>query len=207
MKESTAIFPSTNKMARICGFMKTTILVVTNLTMYLASTPIFLVATGMMMNLEWAAILTMMISPEKKIWIWGLSQQGMIWEKLLTDTDGQYVEVQSGRLFNQSSENSMLTPFKHRSFAPGQTDAWTEYWFPVKQTKGFVKANPYGAVNVKQEDGWLKIYFSPLQSLNEKLEILADGKSVYLKQIAVKPMQKLFIVKHFWKTNQQMLAM
>ncbi|HVU85652.1 MAG TPA: DUF5107 domain-containing protein, partial [Puia sp.] len=29
----------------------------------------------------------------KKIWIWGLSQQGMIWEHLLSDTDGQYVEV------------------------------------------------------------------------------------------------------------------
>jgi Tfp pilus assembly protein PilF len=130
--------------------------------------------------------------PGKKIWIWGLSQQGMIWEKLLTDTDGQYVEVQSGRLFNQSAENSMLTPFKHRSFAPGQTDTWTEYWFPVKQTKGFVKANQYGAVNVKQEDGWLKIYFSPLQALNEKLEILADGKSIYSKQFAVKPME-LFV--------------
>ena len=34
----------------------------------------------------------------KKIWIWGLSRQGMIWEKLLTDTDGQYVELQSGPL-------------------------------------------------------------------------------------------------------------
>jgi hypothetical protein len=33
----------------------------------------------------------------KKIWIWGLSPQGMIWERLLTDTDGQYVEVQSTR--------------------------------------------------------------------------------------------------------------
>ena len=130
--------------------------------------------------------------PGKKIWIWGLSQQGMIWEKLLTDTDGQYVEVQSGRLFNQSAEKSMLTPFKHRSFAPGQTDAWTEYWFPVKQTKGFVKANQYGAVNVKQEDGWLKIYFSPLQALNEKLEILAEGKSIYTKQMVVKPME-LFV--------------
>ena len=37
-------------------------------------------------------------------------------EKLLTDTDGQYVEVQSGRLFNQASETSSLTPFKQRSF-------------------------------------------------------------------------------------------
>lgn len=127
--------------------------------------------------------------PGKKIWIWGLSQQGMIWEKLLTDTDGQYVEVQSGRLFNQSSENSMHTPFKHRSFAPYQTDSWTEYWFPVKQTKGFVKANNYGSVNVKNENGWLKIYFSPLQKLNEKLVVFNDGKAVYSKDIAVKPME------------------
>ena len=112
----------------------------------------------------------------KKIWIWGLSQQGMIWDKLLTDTDGQYVEVQSGRLFNQSAENSIYTPFKHRSFAPYQSDAWTEYWFPVKQTRGFVKANDYGAVNVKKENGWLKIFFSPLQALNDKLEIFENGK-------------------------------
>ena len=79
----------------------------------------------------------------KKIWIWGLSQQGMIWEKLLTDTDGQYVEVQSGRLFNQAAVGSTLTPFKHAGFFPYASDAWTEYWFPVKQIKGFVKANEY----------------------------------------------------------------
>jgi predicted Zn-dependent protease len=125
----------------------------------------------------------------KKIWIWGLSQQGMIWEKLLTDTDGQYVEVQSGRLFNQSSEKSMYTPFKHRSFAPYQSDSWTEYWFPVKETKGFVKANNYGSVNVKNENGWLKIYFSPLQNLDEKLEVFDNGKVVYSKNISVKPME------------------
>jgi predicted Zn-dependent protease len=127
--------------------------------------------------------------PGKKIWIWGLSQQGMIWEKLLTDTDGQYVEVQSGRLFNQSSEGSNLTPFKQRSFAPYQTDSWTEYWFPVKQTKGFVKANNYGAVNVKNENGWLKIYFSPLQKLNEKLEVFGNGKKIYSKDISVNTLQ------------------
>ncbi len=124
----------------------------------------------------------------KKIWIWGLSQQGMIWEKLLTDTDGQYVEVQSGRFFNQSAENSMLTPFKHRSFAPYQSDAWTEYWFPVKQTKGFVKANPYGTLNIKQEEGWLKIYFSPLQQLDNNLEIFDNDRSIYTRYISLRPM-------------------
>lgn len=129
--------------------------------------------------------------PGKKIWIWGLSQQGMIWEKLLSDNDGQYVEVQSGRLFNQSSEGSALTPFKHRSFAPYQTDTWTEYWFPVKQTKGFVKANNYGAVNVKSENGWVMIYFSPLQSLHDKIELLNDGKVIYSKEIDAVPLKLL----------------
>jgi tetratricopeptide (TPR) repeat protein len=127
--------------------------------------------------------------PGKKIWIWGLSQQGMIWEKLLTDTDGQYVEVQSGRLFNQASENSIYTPFKQRCFAPYQTDSWTEYWFPVKQTKGFVKANNYGAVNVKNENGWLKIYFSPLQKLNEKIEVFDNDKKIYSKDISVNTLE------------------
>ena len=47
----------------------------------------------------------------KKIWIWGLSGQGMIWENLLTDTDGQYVEVQSGRLFKPKCARAVALLF------------------------------------------------------------------------------------------------
>lgn len=127
--------------------------------------------------------------PGKKIWIWGLSQQGMIWEKLLTDTDGQYVEVQSGRLFNQSADNSTFTPFKHKGFFPHTTDVWTEYWFPVMKTKGFVAANNFGALNIKHEDGVLKIYFSPLQKINDELNITAGGKTIYSKTLRLNPLQ------------------
>ena len=125
----------------------------------------------------------------KKIWIWGLSQQGMIWEKLLTDTDGQYVEVQSGRLFNQSAEGSTFTPFKHKGFLPHTTDTWTEYWFPVLKTKGFVVANNYGALNVKNENGYIKIYFSPLQKINDTLAIKDGDKVIYSKMLDLKTLQ------------------
>ncbi|MGZ5222380.1 MAG: DUF5107 domain-containing protein, partial [Chitinophagaceae bacterium] len=125
----------------------------------------------------------------KKIWIWGLSRQGMIWEKLLTDSDGQYAEVQSGRLFNQNSEGSTYTPFKHHSFAPYATDVWKEYWYPVLQTRGFVKANEYGALNVKNENGWVKIYFSPVQFINEKIEIKEGDKIIYSKSVALTPLK------------------
>lgn len=125
----------------------------------------------------------------KKIWIWGLSEQGMIWEKLLTDSDGQYVEVQSGRLFNQNAERSTYTPFKHQSFAPYATDMWTEYWYPVLQTKGFMTANEYGALNLKNENGWLKIYFSPVQFMYGKIIIKEDEKIIYTKTIKLTPLK------------------
>ena len=111
----------------------------------------------------------------KKIWIWGLSRQGMIWEKLLTDTDGQYVEVQSGRSFNQAAEESTRTPFKHRGFLPYGTDTWTEYWFPVVGTKGLVAGlaarRPRTCV---PREGGLDVLFSPLEAVSETLEVL-DG--------------------------------
>ncbi|MEO5648843.1 MAG: DUF5107 domain-containing protein, partial [Ginsengibacter sp.] len=129
--------------------------------------------------------------PGKKIWIWGLSEQGMIWEKLLTDTDGQYTEMQSGRLFNQTAEKSTYTPFKHKSFAPYTSDTWTEYWYPVLNTKGFVKANEYGALNVKYENGWLKLYFNPVQKINDTLEVKQGEKIIYQKLLQSNPL-KLF---------------
>ena len=105
----------------------------------------------------------MMTKPVKRYGYGGFRRQGMIWEKLLTDTDGQYVEMQSGRLFNQNSGGSLYTPFKYMDFAPYATDIWTEYFYPVLKTRGYVEANEYGALNLKNEDGYLKVYFSPAQ--------------------------------------------
>ncbi len=123
----------------------------------------------------------------KKIWIWGLSRQGMIWEKYLTDTDQQYTEVQSGRLFNQNAERSTVTPFKHVNFAPYSTDTWKEYWYAVNKTKGMVEASVYGALNMVQQDGWLKVMFCPVQQINDALEIKVGDKIIYSKQLSLAP--------------------
>ncbi len=128
--------------------------------------------------------------PGKKIWIWGLSGEGMIWEKLLTDKDGQYSELQSGRLFNQAAEESSMTPFKHRSFSPGSTDEFTEYWFPVKGTSGLKNALPAGAVNLEHEGGLYKIYFCPNERIDAKLEIRGkENKVIFSQAIQAVPMQ------------------
>jgi tetratricopeptide (TPR) repeat protein len=140
----------------------------------------------------------------RKAWIWGLSRQGMIWERLLTDTDGQYVEVQSGRLFNQAAEGSTFTPFKHRGFEPYSTDTWVEYWFPVKGTRGFVKANDHGALNVvlpgTKRPGVgkgapdvvadaLELRFSPLVAVRDTLEVLDGDRVVFSAPLALEPLE------------------
>lgn len=113
-----------------------------------------------------------------KIFLWGLSREGGIWEDLLTDTNGQYIELQSGRMYNQPASASALTPFKHHAFAPQATDRWTEYWYPVKGIRGVAKASRIGALNIIREDDFLKIYFSPLEKLSTTLTLFDGDKKL-----------------------------
>ncbi|MEP7347909.1 MAG: DUF5107 domain-containing protein, partial [Gemmatimonadaceae bacterium] len=128
----------------------------------------------------------------KKIWIWGLSRQGMIWEQLLTDTDGQYAEVQSGRLFNQSAEQSTLTPFKHRGFAPHVADRWTEYWYPVGGTHGIVAASRAGALNVEPRGDGVVISLSPTQRISDTLRLTVGSRTLYRRLVSRRPLE-LFV--------------
>ena len=76
----------------------------------------------------------------RKVFLWALSRAGGIWEDLLTDSDGQYAELQSGRVFNQPVNASARTPFKHPVFAAGTTDAFEEEWKVVRDRDFFVRA-------------------------------------------------------------------
>lgn len=127
--------------------------------------------------------------PGQKIWIWGLSRQGMIWESLLTDSDGQYSELQSGRLFNQTSEGSTRTPFKHRGFTPHLTDRWSEQWQPVTGTDGFVVAGTVGAMNVTRDGRQLTVAISPVDFVDDTLVVLAGGRVVHRERVKRAPLQ------------------
>lgn len=129
-----------------------------------------------------------------KIFLWSQARDGGIWEELLTDTDGQYIELQSGRMYNQPASNSAFTPYKHYAFGPGMTDRWTEYWFPVKGIQGISKASRIGALHVSREAGVLKLAFSPLSALSTTLKIY-EGEE--LRQTL--PLQTQVLEP--WKTN------
>jgi tetratricopeptide (TPR) repeat protein len=126
--------------------------------------------------------------PGKKLWIWGLSNEGMIWENLLTDNDGQYIEFQAGKLFNQAAGN-LATPFKHREFEPFDTDVMHEIWFPVKGTKGMKAVSEFAVVNVIREADSARIFVSALQKINAELVVTSGEKTSYRKKLELEPLQ------------------
>ena len=127
--------------------------------------------------------------PGKKDWIWSLARDGSIWEDLLTDSDGQYVEVQMGRLFNQASTNSgFKTPFTQVFFTPYTTDSWQGIWFPLKDIGGLVDASPYGALNVTRDGDTLRIGINALQAFNEELSVTVGKERIYSTPLTLEPM-------------------
>jgi tetratricopeptide (TPR) repeat protein len=127
--------------------------------------------------------------PGKKLWLWGLSMEGMIWEDLLTDTKGQYIEYQSGKSFNQAMTTSSLTPFKHSEFIPYDSDITTELWFPIKETGGMVAASEYGVLNVVKGDSNIKLILSALQKLDTKLVVQSGDHVVKEYEIQLDPLE------------------
>ncbi|MGO8791352.1 MAG: DUF5107 domain-containing protein [Terriglobia bacterium] len=75
----------------------------------------------------------------KKTWTWGVGDDGLIWTGLLTDHDGAYNEIQSGRFETQL--NSEFMPPRH-------VESFTEFWYPLQGLGGgFVEATPRLALN------------------------------------------------------------
>lgn len=126
--------------------------------------------------------------PGMKIFLWGLSREGMIWENILTDHSGQYVELQSGKLFNQESHSSADTPFKHYALAAGSEESFTEYWYPVKGTKGVLTTNKIATINLITKKGQTQIYISPLQHFNDSLIIRENNRTLYARKINLNPL-------------------
>ncbi len=116
----------------------------------------------------------------RKFFTWSQSDQGNIWVDLLTDDNPQYVEMQSGRLFNQNFIQSTNTsPYKQFLFTPFGTDCWSEYWLPFSQIGNVDDMNLYAAVNTDIAGNVMKMAVYPVRDLKGEL-VLKDAAGVVL---------------------------
>ena len=127
--------------------------------------------------------------PGHKLWLWSLARDGGIWEDLLTDTDGQYMEFQAGRMFNQYGGTSAFkTPISQTPFNPGLTDRWKEIWFPVKEIGGLSAVSPMGVLYAKAADGKLEVGVNALSFAKAKVIVKSGGKVILTEDKNFKPM-------------------
>jgi tetratricopeptide (TPR) repeat protein len=78
-------------------------------------------------------------APTKKIWAWGVDEDGLRWRDYLSDNNSAYVEVQAG-LFRNQETFAFLEPL--------ETIQFTEYWMPVREIGGITRANLHGVVHI-----------------------------------------------------------
>lgn len=119
-----------------------------------------------------------------KIFLWSQARDGGIWEDLLTDHHKQYIEMQSGRMFNQPQVESGYTPYKNNAIKAQTTDTWTEYWFPIQGTKGVAEVSPIGGLNVLRNGSDINLVFSPLANISTQIKLY--NKDILVKTVDLK---------------------
>ncbi len=88
------------------------------------------------------------IAPGKKQWTWGNHEFGYAWDRNLTDPDewgvyAPYIELMAGVYTDNQPDFSFLQP--------GETKAWSQYWYPIRAIGPVQQANCEAAVSLRME--------------------------------------------------------
>ena len=83
------------------------------------------------------------ITVGKKFFLWGNFPEAHVWDKVLTDNDGPYLELMVGCWSDNQPDYSWIAPYETRTVK--------QYWFPVKGIGGVKNVTIDGAVNVERK--------------------------------------------------------
>jgi tetratricopeptide (TPR) repeat protein len=120
------------------------------------------------------------IVPGKKFWTWGNGPRGRMWDEILTDTDGPYIELMVGAYSDNQPDYSWLQPFETRAFEMN--------WYPFRDIGGVKNANLDAAVNLEVNDGQAQFGFYTTKAFPAATVQLKVGSKVLLEEvIAIDP--------------------
>lgn len=85
------------------------------------------------------------VVPGKKFFLWGNNPNGEMWNKILSDNDGHYLELMVGAYSDNQPDYSWINPGEIREFS--------QIWYPIKGIKGVKNATDDAAVNFEPTDG------------------------------------------------------
>jgi tetratricopeptide (TPR) repeat protein len=116
-----------------------------------------------------------------KLWEWGSGPRGQTTEARLTENDGPYVEIMVGAFSDNQPDYSWIKPYEVKTFK--------QYWYPVKDIKGFKNANLNGAVNLEtREMNKVFLGYCTTRKVSRASVILKNREqTVFKKDIEISP--------------------
>ncbi len=121
------------------------------------------------------------IAPGKKFFTFGCADQGKMWDKMLTDTDGPYLELMAGAYSDNQPDYSWAQPYEVKVIK--------QYWFPIRQLDDVKYANLNGAVNLEMvDDNTAKVQVNTTSEHNNAtLTLEARGEALFSIRLSIDP--------------------
>jgi tetratricopeptide (TPR) repeat protein len=115
------------------------------------------------------------IVPGKKLWEFANGSEGRMWDKILTETDGPYIELMAGAYSDNQPDYSWIQPYEVKT--------WKQYWYPIQQMGSVKNANLDAAVNLEvNSERKAQIGLNTTAEFADAKVELRAGKQVLLEQ-------------------------
>jgi tetratricopeptide (TPR) repeat protein len=132
------------------------------------------------------------IAPGKKQWTWGNHPFGYAWDRNLTDADAAgefapYIELMAGVYTDNQPDFSFLQP--------GETKAWSQYWYPIREIGPAQQANVDAAVSLRvlkpqkgRDRGAIQFgVYTTRRTPRATVRLVAAGKTIYERAVEIAP--------------------
>ena len=121
------------------------------------------------------------VVPGKKFFLWGNNTNGEMWNKILSDNDGHYLELMVGGYSDNQPDYSWINPGEIREFR--------QIWYPIKGIKGVKNATDDAAVNFESIEGnnYRVGYCTTTLYENARVVVLYKNQIVMDKRINIDP--------------------
>jgi tetratricopeptide (TPR) repeat protein len=115
------------------------------------------------------------IVPGKKFWEFANGPEGRLWDKILTETDGPYIELMAGGYSDNQPDYSWIQPYEVKTLK--------QFWYPLRQLGGVKNANLNAAVNLEiRPDGSARIGLNTTSAYAGARVVLKAGGEVLFEQ-------------------------
>ncbi|MGA2607521.1 MAG: DUF5107 domain-containing protein [Terriglobia bacterium] len=121
------------------------------------------------------------VVPGKKFFEWGNGPEQRMWDKILSDTDGPYLELMAGAYSDNQPDYSWIQPY--------EVKMWKQYWYPIRLMEGIKNANLDAAVNLEVDSNRkAKIALNATAEFRDaRVEVKAGDRILFEQKLDIGP--------------------